>query len=277
MYPSVVSDTILWLVKYIVKTYLNTLFLNLYLVSDKSDLTHIKYKGKTMEYYPKDHASFLLWAKKTSDTLSKSTRGEVRIGKNKLAAIMASSLPGAPFSFNINTLKKEFDMEPVGSNQKLFSALITERMLKVFVSDFDFASAFKAREEFENECVYHILDEEGSIADFYSELVPFEQSEIDAAKRVITIEELENYTEQLCSCKDSFDEKVSVALNEMTKDFVLIYLDVLADFCNNNKSIEKNADILKLSQNALSKIDLESPSLWVTDLLKMKFSQSLTR
>lgn len=270
------SDTILWLVKYIVKTYLNTLFLNLYLVSDKSDLTHIKYKGKTMKYYPKDHASFLLWAKKTSDTLSKSTRGEVRIGKNKLAAMMASSLPGAPFSFNINTLKKEFDMEPVGSNQKLFSALITERMLKVFVSDFDFASAFKAREEF-NECVYHILDEEGSIADFYSELVSFEQSEIDAAKRVITIEELENYTEQLCSCKDSFDEKVSVALNEMTKDFVLIYLDVLADFCNNNKSIEKNEDILKLSQNALSKIDLESPSLWVTDLLKMKFSQSLTR
>lgn len=190
---------------------------------------------------------------------------------------MASSLPGAPFSFNINTLKKEFDMEPVGGNQKLFSALITERMLKVFVSDFDFASAFKVREESENKCVYHILDEEGSIADFYSELVPFEQSEVDAAKRVITIEELENYTEQLCNCKDSFDEKVSVALNEMTKDFVLIYLDVLADFCNNNKSIEKNADILKLSQNALSKIDLESPRLWATDLLKMKFSQSLTR
>jgi hypothetical protein len=58
-----------------------------------------------MSLYPQTHVEFLRWAQKLSEKLSSDTQGQVRIGKNKLAAAMAATLPSVGVGFSINTLK----------------------------------------------------------------------------------------------------------------------------------------------------------------------------
>lgn len=50
---------------------------------------------------------FTTWASEISFELKNSSKGQLRIGPNKLAAIMAATIPGTKASFNINTLKSE--------------------------------------------------------------------------------------------------------------------------------------------------------------------------
>jgi hypothetical protein len=58
-----------------------------------------------MSLYPQTYADFLRWAQKLSEKLSSDTQGQVRIGKNKLAAAMAATLPTVGVGFSMNTLK----------------------------------------------------------------------------------------------------------------------------------------------------------------------------
>lgn len=62
-----------------------------------------------MSIFPQTHENFLDWSKGIASSLEASTKGKCRVGFNKLAAIMASTLPGTNSDFNINTLKSVLD------------------------------------------------------------------------------------------------------------------------------------------------------------------------
>ena len=73
--------------------------------------------------YPQTHSDFIDWAGRIASEIEKASGGKNRIGKNKLAAIMAAKLPDAPNDFNINTLKAQFDaplipVSPLGDSLK---------------------------------------------------------------------------------------------------------------------------------------------------------------
>ena len=73
--------------------------------------------------YPQTHSDFIDWAGRIASEIEKASGGKNRIGKNKLAAIMAAKLPDAPIDFNINTLKAQFNaplipVSPFGDSLK---------------------------------------------------------------------------------------------------------------------------------------------------------------
>ena len=73
--------------------------------------------------YPQTHSDFINWAGRIASEVEKASGGKNRIGKNKLAAIMAAQMPDAPNDFNINTLKAQFDaplvpVSPFGDSLK---------------------------------------------------------------------------------------------------------------------------------------------------------------
>ena len=82
--------------------------------------------------FPKTHKEFILWAKNISEEINKNHQGKgsVRVGKNKLAAIMANNLPNTSSDFNINTLKKLLDSkenQPIESEPSIRSYQVVVR------------------------------------------------------------------------------------------------------------------------------------------------------
>jgi hypothetical protein len=61
--------------------------------------------------YPQNHDDFIQWAENIATEMANTSNNQLRIGKNKLAAIMAAQLPNVPDDFNINTLKPCFSQQ----------------------------------------------------------------------------------------------------------------------------------------------------------------------
>jgi hypothetical protein len=69
-----------------------------------------------MTLFPTTYEQFLTWAEDTAADLAKRTNGQVRLGKNKLAAALANNLPGVKPNFNINTLKNHLSLQTGKAN-----------------------------------------------------------------------------------------------------------------------------------------------------------------
>jgi len=231
-----------------------------------------------MEHYPATHKEFLLWAEKISRKLEQSTNGEVRIGKNKLAAVMAKELPNSPYAFNINTLKNLFDLESLKTEQPLFSALLIDRILKIFTGPFDVKSAFSHRAKNPDTTVYHLLDCDGAVGDFFHQLPKLNDGDLSLISKKLPAFYVDDIVTELGGQNWSFEEKIKSAFNELTKDFTLVYLDALSDFYNEHSSLLENCDnshFNNRSFHALNLANLENPDNWFSDLLSSIFKKSL--
>lgn len=231
-----------------------------------------------MEHYPASHKEFLLWAEKISQKLEQSTNGEVRIGKNKLAAVMAKELPNAPYGFNINTLKNLFDLEPLKTEQPAFSALLIDRMLKIFTGHFDIKSAFNQRAKNPHVTVYHLLDCDGAVGNFFHQLTELSGSDLSLISKKLPAFYVNDIVTEFGGQNWSFEEKIKSAFNELTKDFTLVYLDTLADFYNDHSSLLENCDNSNFnnrSYHALNLANIENSDNWFSDLLSDIFRKSL--
>lgn len=62
-----------------------------------------------MSIFPQTFKEYNQWAENIAFELKSSSNGQLRIGANKLSAIMAATLPAGNKSFNINTMKSYLD------------------------------------------------------------------------------------------------------------------------------------------------------------------------
>lgn len=86
-----------------------------------------------MTLFPKNFNDFNVWSKDIALEMQSTSKGKLRIGSNKLAAIMAATLPGSKQSFNINTLKASLD-SPI--EEKHIEKTEVSSLIELATSDF---------------------------------------------------------------------------------------------------------------------------------------------
>lgn len=124
-----------------------------------------------MDIFPKSHEKFMAWSSAIASSLSKNTKGQCRIGHNKLAAIMARSLPGVGESFNINTLKSVLDESNSLldiSIEKTSGANESSEILACLKIDISHA-VYRWMEQIVYMLAFDSINIDGAITEFYSD------------------------------------------------------------------------------------------------------------
>lgn len=124
---------------------------------------------------PTTYSSFMQWAQLTAKTLGAQSNGSVRVGANKLAAAMASSLPGVSADFNINTLKARLDdaSSPQIAENVTFDGFVHD-LISDFLEKFHVELSQKwverSQPTWSYESLFDAVDSECDLAFFWSSL-----------------------------------------------------------------------------------------------------------
>lgn len=198
-----------------------------------------------MNIFPNSHEQFINWSKDIAFEMQKSSNGKLRVGFNKLAAIMAQTLPNTHDSFNINTLKSILDKP---SEIKTDSGVcVANNGLSHFVEMVkkDLARYLNAqaqaiynqmplnKEDNEEESLFDSLNSNYEINEFYSDLIDLDDASFKLAfenLQELDSECIENaYSDILNNSSNFLSKKFSYVIHNTVNDaygnFVLDALD----------------------------------------------------
>ncbi len=131
-----------------------------------------------MNIFPKSHEQFIIWSSNIASSLNESSKGQLRVGHNKLAATMAKALPGVGNNFNINTLKSMFDEANSPLERSIEKIAVTSESseilacLKIDISHAVYEwmeQIVDALAQGNTLSLFDSLNHDGSISDFYSD------------------------------------------------------------------------------------------------------------